>query len=105
MGGLGDRERDSMGPSRWNRGAQSLQAAEWCARKSNCPFTPEIARKHGLKSSHREYELFLFGRFFAQSATIGTTSADQWVVITCVQSGGFTALSVFNSVGLRQLCG
>ena len=60
MGGLGDRERDSMGPSRWNRGAQSLQAAEWCARKSNCPFTPEIARKHGLKSSHREYELFLF---------------------------------------------
>ena len=31
-----------------------------CAQVQLHPFTPEIARKHGLKSSHREYELFLF---------------------------------------------
>ena len=42
-------------------GGHSLcKAAEWCARKSICPFTPENAKKHGLKSRRREYELFLF---------------------------------------------
>ena len=44
----------------WNKGSQSLQQAEWCARKYNCHFTPEITKSQALRSSHREYEKFLF---------------------------------------------
>ena len=61
VGGPGYRERDSVGLASWIKGSQSLQQAEWCARKTNCLFTPVYTKNHELRSSHRDqYALYAF---------------------------------------------